>query len=251
VYGLGLIAKTDSQDSQPYYLTDGLASTTGLTDRQGNLVGAYAYDVFGAIPSETGGQANDYRFTGQQLSGAHGCLGPSWARPLARHLRRDVLRRDLEDYAPLARLPERIPVPSQVLLGQPVDVLVGSLAGDLHHPSPHRGVGVLTPLPDHIDGNARVAPDVPGLLPALRRVHQNVSSVKIDPHRGHLRRPVRHQRCKVTEIGLLEELPDAFQHFTRHRSSPFKARHSHAPAQRKRSLSAGRMSSWAEPSARW
>jgi len=67
VYGLGLIAKTDSQNSQLYYLADGLASTTGLTDGQGSVVGTYTYDVFGAIRSETGGQANDYRFTGQQL----------------------------------------------------------------------------------------------------------------------------------------------------------------------------------------
>jgi RHS repeat-associated protein len=72
VYGLGLIAKTDSQDGQLYYLTDGLASTTGLTDGEANLVGTYTYDVFGAIRSETGGQANDYRFTGQQLDVASG-----------------------------------------------------------------------------------------------------------------------------------------------------------------------------------
>lgn len=67
VYGLGLIAKTDSQDGQLYYLSDGLASTTGLTDGEGSVVGTYTYDVFGAIRSETGGQANEYRFTGQQL----------------------------------------------------------------------------------------------------------------------------------------------------------------------------------------
>jgi RHS repeat-associated protein len=67
VYGLGLIAKTDSQDSQLYYLSDGLASTTGLTDGEGSVVGTYTYDVFGAIRSETGGQANDFKFTGQQL----------------------------------------------------------------------------------------------------------------------------------------------------------------------------------------
>jgi RHS repeat-associated protein len=69
VYGLGLIAKTDSQDGQLYYLADGLASTTGLTDGQGSVVGTYTYDVFGAVRSETGGQANDYRFTGQQQDG--------------------------------------------------------------------------------------------------------------------------------------------------------------------------------------
>jgi hypothetical protein len=66
VHGLGLIAKTDSQDGQLYYLADGLASTTGLTDGQGDVVGTYTYDVFGAIRSEAGGQTNDYRFTGQR-----------------------------------------------------------------------------------------------------------------------------------------------------------------------------------------
>lgn len=66
-YGLGLISKTDSQSNQLYYLADGLGSTTGLTDGQGNVVGTYSYDAFGATRSETGGQANDFRFTGQQL----------------------------------------------------------------------------------------------------------------------------------------------------------------------------------------
>jgi hypothetical protein len=30
------------------------------------VVGTYTYDVFGAIRSETGGQSNDCRFTGQR-----------------------------------------------------------------------------------------------------------------------------------------------------------------------------------------
>jgi RHS repeat-associated protein len=95
VYGLGLIAKTDSQDSQLYYLADGLASTTGLTDDQGDVVGTYTYDVFGAIRSETGGQANDYRFTGQQLDVASGLyyLRARYYDPAsARFLTRDSFR---------------------------------------------------------------------------------------------------------------------------------------------------------------
>ena len=67
VYGLDLISATDGSGAQTYFLYDGLGSTTGLTDGQGNVVGTYTYDVFGAIRSETGGQANDYRFTGEQL----------------------------------------------------------------------------------------------------------------------------------------------------------------------------------------
>jgi RHS repeat-associated protein len=67
VYGLGLISKTDSQSNQLYYLADGLGSTTGLTDDQGDVVGTYTYDVFGALRSESGGQANAFKFTGQQL----------------------------------------------------------------------------------------------------------------------------------------------------------------------------------------
>jgi RHS repeat-associated protein len=66
-----VISATEAS-SQLYYLADGLASTTGLTDGEANLVGTYTYDVFGATRSETGGQANDYRFTGQQLDVASG-----------------------------------------------------------------------------------------------------------------------------------------------------------------------------------
>jgi hypothetical protein len=67
VHGVGLVSKTDSQDGHLYYLTDGLASTTGLTDGGGSVVGTYTYDVFGAVRSETGEQANNYRLTGHQL----------------------------------------------------------------------------------------------------------------------------------------------------------------------------------------
>jgi hypothetical protein len=84
VYGLGLIAKTDSQDGQLYYLTDGLASTTGLTDGEGNVVGTYTYDVFGAIRSETGGQANDFKFTGQQLDAVGISPAPAAGSPKQR-----------------------------------------------------------------------------------------------------------------------------------------------------------------------
>jgi RHS repeat-associated protein len=67
VYGRGLIAKTDIQSNQLYYLVDGVGSAIGLADDQGDVVGTYTYDVFGAIRSETGGQANDFKFTQQQL----------------------------------------------------------------------------------------------------------------------------------------------------------------------------------------
>jgi YD repeat-containing protein len=110
VYGLGLIAKTDSQDGQLYYLADGLASTTGLTDGEANLVGTYTYDVFGAIRSETGGQANDYRFTGQQLDVQHllGHSTPAMVRRYSATYDAEKAARAHERFSPADRMGERL-----------------------------------------------------------------------------------------------------------------------------------------------
>ena len=66
VYGLGLISTTDNAGLTSYYLSDGLDSTSQLTDSSGNQTDNYAYDVFGAPKTVTGTTANDFRFTGQQ-----------------------------------------------------------------------------------------------------------------------------------------------------------------------------------------
>ena len=66
VYGLDLISATDDQGSQSYFTYDGLGSVADVTDGDGDVVGAYAYDVFGAIRAQTGGGSNYWLFTGEQ-----------------------------------------------------------------------------------------------------------------------------------------------------------------------------------------
>jgi RHS repeat-associated protein len=66
VYGLDLISRTDGEDNQEYYLTDGLGSTTGLTDDTGDLIDEYQYDVFGAVRDHSGDSPNEFTFTGEQ-----------------------------------------------------------------------------------------------------------------------------------------------------------------------------------------
>ena len=65
VYGLDMLSATDNNDVTTYFLQDGLGSTTGLTDDDGSLTDTYAYDVFGAMKSQTGTSANAWRFTGE------------------------------------------------------------------------------------------------------------------------------------------------------------------------------------------
>jgi RHS repeat-associated protein len=69
VYGLDLISRTDGEDNQEYYLSDGLGSTTGLTDDSGDVLDEYQYDVFGAIRDHTGDSPNEFTFTGEQNDG--------------------------------------------------------------------------------------------------------------------------------------------------------------------------------------
>ena len=64
VYALDLISKTNGT-TQEYYLTDGLGSTTGITDGSGNVTGTYAYDAFGAVRSQTGA-TTEWSYTGEQ-----------------------------------------------------------------------------------------------------------------------------------------------------------------------------------------
>src|SRR3990172_8180834 len=65
VYGLGLISMEDGSQVQTYFLRDGLGSTMALTDDQGDVVGTYEYDVFGAMRAHTGDET-EFSFTGEQ-----------------------------------------------------------------------------------------------------------------------------------------------------------------------------------------
>ena len=64
VYGLDLISKTNGV-TQEYYLTDGLGSTTGITDNSGTVTGTYEYDVFGAVRAQSGA-TTEWSYTGEQ-----------------------------------------------------------------------------------------------------------------------------------------------------------------------------------------
>ena len=83
VYGLGRIAQV-SGTATHYYLPDGLGSTMALIDAAGAVVNAYDYDVFGALRSSTGTQANEFEFAGEQVdAGAwrRGARGSGGERP--------------------------------------------------------------------------------------------------------------------------------------------------------------------------
>jgi RHS repeat-associated protein len=66
VWGLDLISATDKDGNQTYFLYDGLGSTTGLADDEGNVTAGYGYDVFGATRSQSGTADTMFRFTGEQ-----------------------------------------------------------------------------------------------------------------------------------------------------------------------------------------
>jgi RHS repeat-associated protein len=72
VYGLGRIAKVKSDDTTHYYLTDGLGSTMKLVQSDGDVENSYEYDVFGAVRSSSGSEANAFRFTGEQVDSSTG-----------------------------------------------------------------------------------------------------------------------------------------------------------------------------------
>ena len=64
VYGLDLLTRINSTDEE-WYLTDGLGSTTVLSDAAGDVTGTYAYDAFGAVRSQSG-DATEWSYTGEQ-----------------------------------------------------------------------------------------------------------------------------------------------------------------------------------------
>jgi RHS repeat-associated protein len=66
VYGLDLISTRDGAGTQTYHLYDGLGSTVGLVDEEGNPVDGYTYDVFGALRSQSGSSPSYWLFIGEQ-----------------------------------------------------------------------------------------------------------------------------------------------------------------------------------------
>ncbi|HLF79431.1 MAG TPA: RHS repeat-associated core domain-containing protein [Dehalococcoidia bacterium] len=72
VYGLGRVAEIGPGTTTHYYLPGGLGSTMALVDSTGAIVSTYNYDIFGAIRSSTGSQANEFQFTGEQVDSSIG-----------------------------------------------------------------------------------------------------------------------------------------------------------------------------------
>ncbi|MGD2184438.1 RHS repeat-associated core domain-containing protein [Lusitaniella coriacea] len=70
-YGLDLIEQ-ERDGNESYYSVDGLGSTRGLTDENGNVTDTYTYDAYGEGISEVGDTENDYLFAGEQFDGTLG-----------------------------------------------------------------------------------------------------------------------------------------------------------------------------------
>jgi RHS repeat-associated protein len=68
LYGLDLISQ-ERNDIDSYYLADGLGSTRGLTDENGNVTDVYSYDAYGNLTDSVGSSENDYLFAGEQFDG--------------------------------------------------------------------------------------------------------------------------------------------------------------------------------------
>jgi len=71
VRGLDLISQ--KQDNNiTYYQVDGLGTTRGLTNAQGNVVRTYNYEAYGELLNSTGNAENKYMFAGEQYDEALG-----------------------------------------------------------------------------------------------------------------------------------------------------------------------------------
>jgi RHS repeat-associated protein len=55
-----------------YYLPDALGSTMALVDSSGTVADSYNYDVFGAVRSSSGSQANPFTYTGERTDASTG-----------------------------------------------------------------------------------------------------------------------------------------------------------------------------------
>ncbi|NEQ99515.1 MAG: hypothetical protein F6K30_22895, partial [Cyanothece sp. SIO2G6] len=66
VYGHDLISQERGGEQDVYHV-DGLGSTRGLTDEDGNITDTYDYEAFGELIESSGDSENSYRFAGEQF----------------------------------------------------------------------------------------------------------------------------------------------------------------------------------------
>jgi RHS repeat-associated protein len=72
VYGLGLISSTNGSGVQTYYDSDGLGSTTDLTNSSATKTDGYTYDAFGTPTHTSGSSTQPFQFAGQQTDADSG-----------------------------------------------------------------------------------------------------------------------------------------------------------------------------------
>ena len=125
--------------------------------------------------------------------------------------RRHSIRADLIYDADLAGLPVGICIETQILLGQPTDVLISAALGSFHHLTANREIAVWIVRIVDLDRDTRIAPDAPVFDPSLRDVEPHVSPIEVEPHRGHLRCPIRHDRGQMAECLLLEKIAEVLR----------------------------------------
>jgi len=65
-YGHDLLSQ-NRNDEFKFYLYDGLGSTRGLSNSEGDVTDSYDYEAFGEVLNETGTTDNNYKFTGEQF----------------------------------------------------------------------------------------------------------------------------------------------------------------------------------------
>ena len=74
LYGNDLVAQLDGVGRVSYYHTDGLGSTTALSDATGASTASYSYDVFGATRTMTGSNGQPFTYAGEQVDTATGLV---------------------------------------------------------------------------------------------------------------------------------------------------------------------------------
>src|SRR5208282_959296 len=102
-------------------------------------------------------------------------------------------------HAHFTRLPERILILSQVLLGEAVDMRVGAILGFADDRSAYSDVAKRILRIEDGQGDLRTDLHIARLYPSARRVDADFSVGVVEPYGGNLRRPVGHQGCDTRE----------------------------------------------------
>ena len=64
IYGLGLLARIDPDNTVHYYHANSVGSIIAITDQSGNVTHSYRYDAFGGVLEENEADDNPFKFVG-------------------------------------------------------------------------------------------------------------------------------------------------------------------------------------------